>query len=426
MKEKNDVRDFLLGITHESKAYFTGTTTKNPIGYKQGEEIIFKIRAEASGKALPVPFISYSTQGDDGVKSQGYLEPEDGWFYIKTKLERDGFVHIIAKACDENKNEIEEVDAFDGGAGADVDKIKCETDEPYDYLEFWKALKEKAFSIPKEILFEEKIPAKEGFEAYEVHFATPAGKFVSVVYSYPEGAQEKSLKLLFINMGYGVTNCIPYYRDGYMIVRCNTHDVLNRQPQEYYDNLIKNGLDGYGLEDAENNKKPETSFWYKLFIRDMQAVNYFKNHPLVNGVDFEFEGGSQGAFQAVNLAAHTAIATCVRISVPWFCDIFSAGKQGRIKKGWGPKEEEGLKYFDTAIGGRYLKCPVYIEAGLGDYICPPSGQMALYNGITAPKKLRFVQNRTHPYVPPKVITSEISEGYNQSEYGFCFTVSAQK
>lgn len=50
-------------------------------------------------------------------------------------------------------------------------------------------------------------------------------------------------------------------------------------------------------------------------------------------------------------------------------------------------------------GVRSKQCTVYIEAGLGDYVCPPSGQMAMYNAIKAPKLLRFVQNQTHPYRP---------------------------
>lgn len=81
-------------------------------------------------------------------------------------------------------------------------------------------------------------------------------------------------------------------------------------------------------------------------------------------------------------------------------------------------EDDGLRCFDTAVAGSYLKCPVYIESGFGDYICPPSGHMALYNTISSPKKLCFVQNRTHSYLPPKVITNEISDGYNQGDFSF--------
>ena len=416
MNAETAVRNFLLGITKQSKAYFVGTTTKNPIEYKVGEQIVFKIRVELDGEPILVPYINYMTEGDDGVKVNDFLQPsDDGWFYIHTKLMREGFIHLVAKGCDDKKNIIEEIDAFEGGAGAGVEEIKCMTDIPDDYLNFWDSLRETAFSIPEKILFKEKVAVENGFEAYNVHYATPTGKFISAVYSYPTDAKDKSLKVMFINMGYGVGDCMPICRKGYLVVRCNTHDILNGQSQDYYDNIK---LKGYGIDDREKNKRPETSFWYNLYFRDFQIVKYFKDHPLANGIDYEFEGSSQAAFQAVNLAAHTGIATNVRINVPWFCDIFAIQKANRIKIAWRPLEDDGLRYFDTAVGGNYLKCPIYIEAGLGDYLCPPSGQMALYNSISSPKKLRFIQNRTHPYMPPKVITNEISSGYNQEEFSF--------
>ena len=99
------------------------------------------------------------------------------------------------------------------------------------------------------------------------------------------------------------------------------------------------------------------------------------------------------------MAAHTGVATECRIDVPWFCDLFAIETQKRMK-GWRPEPDEGLRYFDTAVVAKYLSCPVHITAGLGDYICPPSGVTALYNGISSPKKLEFMQGRTHSYIPP--------------------------
>ena len=68
-----------------------------------------------------------------------------------------------------------------------------------------------------------------------------------------------------------------------------------------------------------------------------------------------------------------------------------------------------MGYFDTANFAKRIKCPIYIEAGLGDYICPPSGVTAMYNGITAPKKITFVQNRTHSYNPRERVTFDRAE-----------------
>lgn len=51
------------------------------------------------------------------------------------------------------------------------------------------------------------------------------------------------------------------------------------------------------------------------------------------------------------------------------------------------------------FSGLRIKCPVTIEAGLGDYVCPPSGVAALYNGISAPKKDRL-EAGTHARILP--------------------------
>ena len=38
-----------------------------------------------------------------------------------------------------------------------------------------------------------------------------------------------------------------------------------------------------------------------------------------------------------------------------------------------------------------------ISAGLGDYVCPPSGVMTLYNNLSVPVTLDFIQGNTHGY-----------------------------
>lgn len=419
MDVKKSVFEFLHGSTQSSHAYFVGTTLKNPLDYKSGEEIIFKIKAISdSGEDISVPKISCFLQSDDGNKNESYINvSDDGYFYIKTAINRDGFVRLIATACDENKNVIENIDKFEGGAGADIEKIKCETDIPSNYKDFWKSVKEEGFSIPEEIIFKEKIEAEPGFVAYDVHYKTKYGDFLSIIYTYPENAEPKSLKLAFFYMGYGVYTLTPFCREGYLCVRVNTHDILNRQSEEYYKELDKGRLDDYGF-DTEENKSPETTYWKKIFVRNMHALNIFSKHPLVNGKDIEFEGGSQGGMQACSMAAHSGVATELRIRVPWACDLFASKKTGRIQIPWQLPTLEGIKYFDTAVAAKFLKCPVYIEAGLGDYICPPSGQIAMYNGITAPKKIRFFQNTTHSYNSPEKLISELSENYNLPDWCF--------
>lgn len=78
------------------------------------------------------------------------------------------------------------------------------------------------------------------------------------------------------------------------------------------------------------------------------------------------------------------------------CDL---GGEAERMNGWRPDYTEAMRYYDTVNFAKRITCNVNIEAGLGDYICPPSGVTSLYNAIIAPKTIVFTQNRTHSFIP---------------------------
>ena len=89
-------------------------------------------------------------------------------------------------------------------------------------------------------------------------------------------------------------------------------------------------------------------------------------------------------------------------SIPWCCDL-SGRVNGRIAPTWGVPYAPAMDYFDAANHAKRIKCQVLVpRAGIGDYICPPSGVAVAYNNIKAPKKIYWVQGSTHPYIPEEV------------------------
>ena len=406
MSQEKDVRNFLLGISENSKIYFVGSTTKNALEYTVGEEMVFKIRVKADGEFLEIPYVYYTLEGDDGEKSCGYEKcADDGWFYINTSLKKEGFVHLIAKACDDEKNVIDGIDIFEGGAGADIERLTCGTDVPENYFDFWNSLKEKTFETAPEVIYKKEIERADhpDYVFYDMRIKTASDMYVSFIAVYPKNAEKGSLKLCMIYRGYGVNAYSEYGPlEGTLAVWVNAHSIPNFETDKFYEKLRENELKDYGFDNTEN-QKPETTYWSKMFMRDLQAFRFFKDNPLINKKDYIFRGGSQGAMQACNMALHSGVATECELDVPWFADLGGTKKFGRLY-GWRPDYADGLRYFDTAVAAKYLKCPVTIIAGLGDYVCPPSGEMAMYNGITAPKKIEFIQNQTHPYRPVEKTT----------------------
>jgi len=180
-------------------------------------------------------------------------------------------------------------------------------------------------------------------------------------------------------------------------VSVNAHSIPNNQPKEFYDDLFDNKLNRYGF-DPEENKRPETTYWAKMFLRNFQALRFFKDNDLLNKKDYYFVGSSQGGMQACNMAAHFEKSTAVVLNVPWLSDIYGHEVCGRRANSM-PKGV-GVTYFDTAVAAQYLKCPAYIISGLGDSTCNSSTQMALFNSIKSPKYLEFYQNKVHSFTIP--------------------------
>lgn len=338
----------------------------------------------------------------DGKESNGFVSPsEDGYFYFDTKCDRDGFVRVTAKACDENKRVLNSFKIFEGGAGADIDKIKCDTTKPSDYDEYWEKIKKTAYSLENEVIYEKDM-SDSNFVVKDMRLKTAkgTGEYASFVITYPQNAAPGSLKLRMIFMGYGVNKANPSRNDGYITVSMNTHDIPNDLSPEEYTALSNGVLKSYGWIESEN-ANPETSYWQKIYIRNFQVYNYVTSNELFDGKTVEFTGGSQGGFQACNMAAHTdGKATLCKMNAPWFANLAGMSKGGRVD-GWlpNPSKHPATAYFDTAIAAEYVNCKTEIEAGLGDYTTPPSSIMAIYNNLKGEKKITFVQNKTHSYTP---------------------------
>ncbi len=384
----------------EDYKYFVGTTLKDPLGYSIGEKMVFKIRVRYMDEYLDIPYIWYLLISDDGQRREGYIEKSaDGWFYIEASVGKCGFAYVQAKACNENKEIIEGIAAFNGSAGADVGSILRATETPSDYNEFWDRLKDEVEATEPRVLYCKEIESEysRDFEIYDMRIEAPGSDYVSLVAAYPRGASKNSLKTVFGFQGYGVRSAIAKPREGYLSVTVNAHALPNGESAEFYAEMMDGALRGYGYDQTEN-ERPETTYWAKMIERDLQAVRFFKNHELANKKDYYFVGSSQGGMQACNMAAHFEMTTAVILNVPWLSDIYAHEIAGRRENKM-PKGR-GVTYFDTAVAAQFLRCPAYIISGLGDGTCNASTQMALFNSISSPKYIEFYQNKVHSYTIP--------------------------
>lgn len=381
-----------------SKKHFLCETNKNPLDYEVGEEMIFSLELYGDSERAGCPLIYWYIAGDDGKINEGVDKTGTGQITLKSTCDRPGAVRVMVKACGTDGKPIDGVDIFEGGAIAGFEDLELAPENPDDFDEFWGKQLAKLYEIePKLISSKEVESDNENFAVFDVRISMGDADPVSGYVSIPKNCEPKSLKAYACYMGYGVASATKPYKEGYISFAINSHSIENGREDEYYTNLRKDVLADYGFS-AEENANPESVYFKKMLLRDIQGIRYLLSHEAWNGSNIEIQGGSQGAFQATAMAYFLKDKVDkLTISVPWIVDLGGVNI-GRMK-GWRPEYTSAMAYYDTANFARRVVCPTYIDAGLGDYICPPSGIVSMYNAMSCPKRLVFAQNRTHSYYP---------------------------
>ncbi len=390
---------------------FRGTTDKDAALYQPGEEMKFSVQLLDDSAPVAGKHLKWKRTGDDGkVESGEAVSSASEPLKISTSLAQPGFVRIEVSVLDENGKVVENVVngkgapvMFNGGAGVDIEKLES-VPEPADFDAFWAKQKARLAEVPLKFTLVE-IPSKNpDFVLYDVKVDCAGGKQVSGYFTKPVNAAPKSLRAQLGFQGYGVASATANYQRGAMCLVINAHGIENGKEPSFYDDLKAGELKGYGFKNDEN-QTPESCYFNGMLLRVMRALQFMKAQPEWNGKDLRVEGGSQGGFQALSAAALDPDVTECFANIPWLCDLGGI-TLGRLR-GWRPDFEPGMAYFDSVNMARRIRCKTEINAGLGDYTCPPSGVSVLYNHIKAPKRLVFFQGKTHSYTPKD--TQKITE-----------------
>lgn len=398
------------------KIFLTGTCGDR-MTFAPGEPMVFTLTPDFQGqKTSATYFVEWKRIGDDGKKQSGRekVSPGNG-MTIKTSLDKPGFVRIDAVLLDKNGGKIMKKDKkgrpstifFAGGAGVDIDRLKG-VPEPADFDSFWKKQKAKLEKIPLKYLIKKTV-SNQFFEIYAVSVDCAGPRPVTGYLSIPAGAKKKSLPAVVQYPAYGiVVQQAPHGgRRNQITFTINAHGYKLGESAEYYRDFFK-GINGnkYAFDETRCTS-PETAYFNGMALRVMRSLQFVKALPQWDGTNLQVQGISQGGLQAIWAAALDSDVSFATVSIPWGCDLGGIS-QGRFA-GWRKKYFPALDYFDPVNHAKRIRCPVEIRrAGLGDKTSPPAGVTILYNNISAPKKITYIQGSEHGYVPPnpQVFTKE--------------------
>ncbi|MBR1837301.1 MAG: acetylxylan esterase [Kiritimatiellae bacterium] len=383
-----------------------GETGRDPLSYGVGEEIRLTLRADGAPRGAAV---RWRRTGDDGVcfEGQGAASPP---VEIATSLSRPGFVRVEADLLSSGG---EPLARFEGGAGADVRAIAPDTPEPPDFDAFWARRKAALAAVPIDgsAVCREIPSGRPDVRLFDVALPCPGGRPSTGLLSIPAGGGRFPAMIRF--RGYEaswskIARKSPppeALRTDAMVFFLSAHGFeFNREP-EYYARLREaSGSNGFDVAfDPAQNSSPETAYFGGIAWRVMRGVEYLKSRPEWDGATLVAFGGSLGGLQSIWAAALCEGVTLCRPRIPWCCNM-AGPAAGRAHGEWFVPWVPALAFYDPVNMARCIPetCRVEIsQAGLGDYISPPSGIMAFYNALRCPKSASFVQGGRHYSFPDR-------------------------
>ena len=381
----------------------TGATDRDPLGYKAGETMSFTLAAKG-GKS-----VRWTRTGDDGRTEKGEASA-DKPVVVKTSLDRPGFVRIVAELLDASGKAVA---SFDGGAGAEVDGIRPDNPAPEDFDAFWARHKAALAKVAMDgAICREVASGRSDVKLYEVSIPCAGPRPSTGFLSVPAKPGKYPARIHF--HGYNAswmaqaraTPAPGSLRADCLALSLSAHGYEFNREESYYKALRAScGSNGHDYAfDPVQNSDPEQAYFCGMTYRVMRGLEYLKSRPEWDGKTLVAEGGSQGGLQSIWAAALDHDVTECRPFIPWNCNM-GGPAAGRAHGDWHIPWVSALGYYDAANMARMIPptCRVTVTwAGLGDYICPPSGVMAFYNALACPKSIKFVQGATHFTCPPMV------------------------
>ncbi len=372
---------------------FAGETDKNPLSYSCGDTVTYRVTFLDGNKVISAPNFNYVYRSDDGTSKSGTVAGHSGQIILKLPGGKEpGTSKLTVTAANKKGVDLATVDAdYIESVVYDFKNLKPAIEEPDDFDEFWKTQMEALLASEPEAI--EFTPCESNsntdFDVYDVVIKTPKDP-AYVHITVPKNAAPGSLSIAGYYGGYGFYSMGPSYSKNTISVSVNPHSLPNDRPNSFYDEESTNIDCGVDSDDTR-----EECYFLGMIFRDIQAIRFaeLKFADLWDGKTIKVSGGSMGGFQAVAVGALYNKVVSVSTSITWMCDLGGAPK-GR-NDGWGPNWCEAGQYFDSCYFAARVKCPVSVYSGLGDYTCPPSGLVALYNAFSCDKEITFAQNARH-------------------------------
>ncbi len=363
-KTTDDYLNYYDKATNEKRgtgAEIIGTTLKNPLDYRAGDEIAFAVGLVYGKAKVPYGCTSFKyVISADGVEPTQWatVNGASGELLItipEKYTQKTGSVRLRVQAFDSKSNMIAE---YYGGAYINREEITSVIEKPADYDEFWQERIQEVldtsptstraakkahesnyfhwYEIDEEYMgntpnYTKSAAYLQNFRIFEVFLKSP-GYMPAVFYiAIPKTANEQSsLPFQFSFNAYGSrngylgTNGASYFiaigPNGvpgvYYDEETGTYTPVNYSDYSTYDDAHKGYHTSFGLKvsDYTNTETTADAYLTRMLQRNLQVVRFLTDERLTAGTPFELVsktyngkmtgvGGSMGGFQSIAMAA---------------------------------------------------------------------------------------------------------------------------
>ena len=277
-----------------------------------------------------------------------------------------------------------------------------------DFDAFWSETLAEQAEVPLDVRVERVDYPAVGADVYRVMYDGWHGARICGWYLVPHG--EGPFPGLIQYHGYSgskgdVHAYLMWALQGYAVFAVDVRDQSgdSTDPGPYSSGHVT-GWMTKGISDKEE-------YYYRgVYVDCVRALDVMAERPEVDASHIGLMGGSQGGGLTLAAAALDTRPAVALPEIPYLChfrralDVVATMPYQEIAhyiKLHPDREEQvwhTLTYFDNLnLAGR-VRCPVLMDVGLQDDICPPSTIFAVYNHLACPKELKIYPFHKHESV----------------------------
>ena len=265
--------------------------------------------------------------------------------------------------------------------------------KPDDFDSFWDDVLGQASAIPLEAeVIPDPLRTSEDIEVFQVFYRSIDDVRVAAWYCRPGRRAERTPAIMLLP-GYQMDPPIPkeWARKGYIALSVAPRGKLRsmRQFNPGYPNLLT-----YNIVDRH------TYAYRGFYVDTWRGIDFLLSRPEVEPARLGVTGNSQGGGLTITTAAMRSEVRAASAGAPYLCGFMDATELThtypyeeindylRLHPEHRAEVEATVAYFDGINFADRISCPIIVNIGRQDNVCPPETGHALFDRIgTADKRL---------------------------------------